>query len=93
MTGGSQLAQPILGGGGWLAWLAWCCGACWYHVVDHVITYVCGRYWRQMVLAYFVLLHVVVYFAIFGRVHLSNEGMEAAVMATAASGGGASTGG
>lgn len=40
-----------------------------------------------MVLAYFVLLHVVVYFAIFGR-HLSNEAMEAAVMATAASGSG-----
>lgn len=35
-----------------------------------------------MVLAYFVLLHVVVYFAIFGR-HLSNEALEAAQLVKA----------
>ncbi len=42
------------------------------------------RYWRQLVLAYFVLLHVVVYFAIFGR----HEAMEAAALAASSSSGG-----
>lgn len=45
------------------------------------------RYWRQMVLAYFILLHVVVYFVIFGR-HLNNEAMEAAVLAASSTTGG-----